>query len=563
MEYNSFYGGRRGASFVIATTFKTVNQMVAAFKQGGAYKTVNYDEYVLITTENLNDKENGRLYRRGMDYNNDMGGAIFEGQIVGPSGPAPHTLMTTIAEVDRITTEDGLVDDKGNTYRRTEGKYAPTINLLPGAKGTVANRTFDDDTDSIQWAAVSVRDANSYESTVHIGFKFPYPVIDFATQSVSTYSNGNYADTTKAERIDNEQHPFFEKWRISIPKGVKGDTLKNFRIITANDSIEDYTGKSDDVTNNRKVLVYDYYHYDSKENGEPKTLFLGDYNMISGISLAADGTITIDYTHDDDKVFTKAIKWVDQITLNTDTGVLTATYNHTTDAQGNPTTYTTTLDWVKDISISNDGTITFDYTDSADKVMNKLIKWVDQITLNGTTGHFKATYNHTTDASGNPTTYETDLRWVNNITLAADGTLTLKYTTGADVILNQKLKWVTNTEIVTGSTEGTGSQKLKVTYNDGTSAEIGNPLNYIMKTAIDNRYHLLIYHADPAKRTALVNKATWDGKNDWEDLGYIGNGTGVGAIAGYETDPGVVAVAETMPPYSAWLIIEPDSAGSI
>ena len=145
-------------------------------------------------------------------------------------------------------------------------------------------------------------------------------------------------------------------------------------MITADNSIEDYTGKSDDVTNSRKVLVYDYYHYDSKENGEPKTLFLGDYNMISGVSLAADGTITIDYTHDDDTVFTKAIKWVDQITLNTDTGVLTATYNHTTDAQGNPTTYTTTLDWVKDISVSNDGTITFDYTDSADKVMNKLIK---------------------------------------------------------------------------------------------------------------------------------------------------------------------------------------------
>ena len=497
MEYNSFYGGRRGASFVIATTFKSINQMVTAFKQGGAYKTVNYDEYVLITPDNLNDKDNGKLFRRGMDYNNDMGGAIFEGQIVGPSGPAPHTLMTTIAEVDRITTEDGLVDDKGNTYRRTEGKYAPTVNLLPGAKGTVANRTFDDDTDSIQWAAVSVRDANSHESTVHIGFKFPYPVIDFATQSVSTYNSGNYADTTKAERIDNEQHPFFEKWKISIPKGVKGDTLKNFRMITANNSIQDYTGKSDDVTNNRKVLVYDYYHYDSKESGEPVTLFLGDYNMISGVDLADDGTVTIDYTHDDNTVF------------------------------------------------------------------NKAIKWVDQITLNGTTGVFTATYNHTTDAEGNPTTYTTNLRWVNNLVLAADGTLTLKYTTGNDVILNQKIKWVTNTEIVTGETEGTGSQKLKVTYNDGTSAEIGNPLNYIMKTAIDNRYHLLVYHADPAKRTALVNKATWDGKNDWEDLGYIGNGTGVGAIAGYEDDTGVAAVAATMPPYSAWLIVEHDSNESI
>ena len=103
MEYNSFYGGRRGASFVIVKRFSTIKEMVAAFQQGGGYKTVNYDEYVLIDTTNKNDKDNGKIYRRGYDYNNSMGGAIFEGQIVGPSGPAPHTIMTTIDEVDKIT----------------------------------------------------------------------------------------------------------------------------------------------------------------------------------------------------------------------------------------------------------------------------------------------------------------------------------------------------------------------------------------------------------------------------------------------------------------------------
>ena len=132
------------------------------------------------------------------------------------------------------------------------------------------------------------------------------------------------------------------------------------------------------------------------------------------------------------------------------------------------------------------------------------------------------------------------------------------------MILNQKIKWVTGTEIVIGTTEGTGSQKLKITYNDGTSEEIGNPLNYIMATAIDNRYHLLVYYADPAKRSAFSPKATYDGKNDWADLGYIGNGTGVGAIAGKENDSGVASVAENMPPYSAWLIVEDDGEpGSI
>lgn len=426
MEYNSFYGGRRGASFVIVKRYSTIKEMVDAFQQGGAYKTVNYDEYVLIDTVNKNDKDNGKIYRRGYDYNNAVGGAIFEGQIVGPSGPAPHTIMTTIDDVNKITTIDGLVDEEGNTYRRTTGKYAPATNLVPGAKGTVGNRVFDDSTDSIQWAAVSVRDANSYESTVHIGFKIPYPIIDFSTESVSTYKDGNYADTSAATRVDDGKHPFFEKWKISIPKGVKGDALKNFRVMTANKTIESYTGQEDDITNNRQVLVYDYYIYDKKEAGTYKTYYVGDYNRINEITVSETGLITITYTHDDKNTYQLRIP----------------------------------------ISVS----------------------------------------------------------------------------------------------INTGTIEGAGTQKIVITYANGDTEEIGNPLNYIIRTAIDNRYHLLIYHSDPAKRAALTNKATYDDLTDWEDLGYIGYGN-VGAVAGKELDTGVTAVANTLPPYSAWLIVESSDSG--
>ena len=134
MEYNSFYGGRRGASFVIVKNYKVIspddnriddmikvdleldesstitgaqreewlldNCMIYCFKQGGGYKTVNYDEYVLIDTTNKNDKDNGKIYRRGYEYNNDMGGAVYIGQIVGPAGMAPHVEMTTIEKVN-------------------------------------------------------------------------------------------------------------------------------------------------------------------------------------------------------------------------------------------------------------------------------------------------------------------------------------------------------------------------------------------------------------------------------------------------------------------------------
>ena len=359
MEYNSFYGGRRGASFVIAKRYSTIAEMVAAFSQGGDYKTVNYDEYVLIDTENKNNPDNGKIYRRGYEYNNSMGGAIYEGQIVGPAGLAPHTEMHTIDEVEQIQEREDF------TYRRGSGEYGPVDgNIVPG-KYIEAGSGVIKYNDKITWAYCSVRDMNSHESTAHIGFKFPYTVIDYTTTSVSTYRNGNYADTSAAIRTDDGAHPFYEKWNISVPKGIKGNSIENIELAEATNDIENYSEKADDIANHRKVLTYEERNYDNKEIGE----------------------------------------------------------------------------------------------------------------------------------------------------------ITKKY--------------------------------------------IGK-INEVQETVIDSRYHLLVYYSDPAVRAALINKATYDNRNDWADLGYIGNGTGVGAIAGEENDSGVASVAATMPPYSAWLIVEDDGEpGSI
>jgi len=92
----SFYGGRPGNSFVIVTTFRSVDEMITQFKQGPNYTAVHYDEYVMINTINKNNPDNGKLYRRGYNFTNDMGGAEYIGTIVGPSGNAPLLKMTTI-----------------------------------------------------------------------------------------------------------------------------------------------------------------------------------------------------------------------------------------------------------------------------------------------------------------------------------------------------------------------------------------------------------------------------------------------------------------------------------
>jgi len=412
MEYNSFYGGRRGASFIITKSYPSIAEMVSAFSQGGDYKVVDYDNYVIIDTENKNDPDNGKLYRRGYDYNNSMGGAIYEGQIVGPAGLAPHTELDTVSNVEQIATREGY------EYRRGTGTYKPDDNSIVPGKYVESGSGVIRYNDVITWAYCSVRDVNSYESTAHIGFTFPYTVIDFTVSSGDSYA------VASVSRTDDESHPFYEKWNIVVPKGIKGDTFKNFRVMTADSTIESYTGQEDDIINYRQVLVYDMYNYDESAAGTYKTYYVGDYNKISNITVSAEGLVTITYTHDD-----------------------TNTYQ---------------------------------------------MKIPISVTIN------------------------------------------------------------------TGSTEGSGNQKVHIAYSDGTSTDIGNPLNYIMATAIDSRYHLLVYYADPAKRSALVNPATYDGKNDWADLGYIGNGTGVGAIAGEESDADVSAIAATMPPYSAWLIVEND-----
>ena len=777
MEYNSFYGGRRGASFVIVKKYRCIKTpaednlgfnkiiridlglaedaeitaknrndwlaehcMTYCFSQGGNYKTVNYDEYVIIDTYNNNDIDNGKIYRRGYEYNNEMGGAVYIGQIVGPAGMAPHTELEEYDKIKNMVTEDGLVipndgttvtDGNLNQYRKTQATLdTATKDLLPG-------HYYDEDGndnfhDTIEYIACSIRDFDSHESTVHIGFKIPYHVSRYTAESVSPYyhrtddkkyqqgevgkgkpwegwsetgDTTNFKNAELIQRTDDETHPFFSQWHFSIPKGVHGNDLKEFRVTTVAAELEkhpnwlqQYEGIDDDkvtepIKKERKILVYDYYNYDRDVGGDPVTLFLGDYNQISNFTIDDYGTVTIDYSHDDEDIYPNLFKWIKEIRLNKETGLFEIEYNYDKTRDGEElakedTKFTMSLTWVKDMTIDKYGTIHFIYTDQEDTIYKNFMKWINDIsldvetglftinynydktrdgeelagvdtqyqtylrfvkniridedgtihfdythgeeqtferyiktiksiTLDGETGHFTIIYNQETDKDGNPTKYDTDLRWVNNIQLSENGTITLKYTTGNDVVLDKKIKWIKQTELAndgtltityndnttdvfnkaikwidnisltdegiftivynnglpnftktlkwptsikinTGDTEGEGNQKLNIIYNDGTSEEIGNPINYIMKTAINDEYHLLALYSDPERRAAGPN-VSYNGRDDWTDLGYIGNGGQVGCVAGKASNEAVVAIANSMPPYSTWIIVEEDS----
>ena len=152
----SFYGGRPGNAFVIVTTFRSVSDMIDAFSQGPNYTDVHYDEYVMINTVNRDNPDNGKIYRRGYNFNEikdgvATGGAQFIGTIVGPSGSAPTLYMTDISTVNDKQAQDGY------ELIRTSGSYSVNnSNLIPGR--SVSNNNTITYNDEIQWACCSVRD---------------------------------------------------------------------------------------------------------------------------------------------------------------------------------------------------------------------------------------------------------------------------------------------------------------------------------------------------------------------------------------------------------------------
>ena len=715
MEYASFYGGRRGSSFIIVKSYLDIPSMVNDFSQGGAFTGVNYDEYVIINTVNKNHPDNGKVFRRGYDYNSTRtieayhayrangteiingtpaeyreavydyddsflaGGAIYVGTIVGPAGRGPHLEFTTYAIAQAKQASQGFED------RKTYGEYNLQNSLLPGKYEEGTSVLYND---AIKWYCTSIRDDYNEDTQVYIGVKIPYPVIDYTTTVVTPYDTetGVYTDKTAATRTDDGTHPFYERWNLSIPHGIKGDAIKNFRIITPQEgqeildvtTNEQYSGFQDDVDNNRQILVYDYYNYDNVQNPEVITYYMGDYNQITDFTIASDGTVTMAFTHQDTVTYTELIKWITNITVNEDDqgnsypGRFIVTYN-------NGTSQTYDLDWVKDIRFGTDqqnhydGTVYIDYTVSNTTEYPKLIKWIDDISIATQTiepyepqeegqqpiqgvvqGTFVINYNDGTDlieylkwvnnitlsSRGELTLHYSGngqdklissagnnnfIRWINDVDLANDGTLTITYNTGTEtttfdeqmqvdvttwtpdtevfssaikwvtgvtfadngnVVVNYntgspdvyenevkwiqnislntttgvftiqynqdipdytaRLKWPTNVSISTQSVqeeiEGSGTQKVKVSYTTGQSEEIGEPLNYIMKTMITNSdKHLIVLYSDPQRRALFkANGSAYNfggspdpykdptfGYSGWLDLGSIYSDSGI------------------------------------
>jgi len=589
MSLDSFYGGHAGLSFILQDSFASVADAIAACKRGTEYTQTWYGEYLIIDTENINDLDNGKIYRRGLNYTNSMGGLEYVAQIVGPSSGTPFFNINTLDEVQRIADLD-YADDTVLRYpieykedaeghvigyvMNDEKEGDPAVfpistardtSLVPGKTDT---GSFNDEI-LMTWINVRTNDKDK-DSYFYAGVQIPYLVSEYTSHMVSPYdSSGNLNENPMtATRTDDKSHPFFMSWDFGLPKGIKGDTLRNLRVITptVGDTIYDpanitingqtgevtlgaagYTGQQDDITNGRKILVYDLYWYDQELVPDPVMVYLGDFNKIDNITIADDGTVTIDYSHDNNTVFSRRIKWINSVTLSPDTGVFQVIYNN-----GDPA-FTTTLDWIKEIVLDDDGTIHYIHTaNNRDESYANKIKWVTSVDLNTANGVFTMNFNY-----GEPLTRVLD--YVDDVDIdETDGTITIHKVNSGNQELDAKLKLITSASaaangIVTFYTN-TGEQfnvvktengeqdfqikmidnvrlqtrladdkHIQIKYNTANEyANIGDPINYVQDMVVrDSDFHLLVLFNDPEHR--VTDDDLDDNNKDAEGHTWVNN----------------------------------------
>lgn len=320
----------------------SITGMVDQFKKGGVYTKVNYGQYVIIDTIKnlglLSNNENGLLFRRGFNYSgngitkpdvndskywivelqdsiqvsrtfnqavwmNDWsqwvedvgGGAIYEGQIVGPKGDVGQLEGVTWNQLSQIAQMD-------------------SIDLQFGEDDSVIIDPPDESSDGIidyiKFGWAQVKDSKGNISGHKISFKFYKPEVIIAAEQVSPYGTQylsfvdnkvNPSETTKwkytfpntqrssdepsdkqsytentsliKESNGSQPHPFYYNYQIAVPHGKKGDSVSKIFI------------EENQTDNNYLYLFYKIKNYDTVEEGqELEKIEISKYNIIDNIT---------------------------------------------------------------------------------------------------------------------------------------------------------------------------------------------------------------------------------------------------------------------------------------
>lgn len=179
---NSFYGGKPGASFIIVKSFDSYQSMVTAFENGDSYTEVQYDEYVIISGYNkkgeaIDTQNKNSIYRRGYDYNDGKGGAIFIANIGGPAGGLPNLFFLDYGN-EKL---NGPGYDEKDPYADNFGEGSFTADIITPEMtkdGTVINNT-------LSYKILNKHNENGSAET-YIGLQIPEPVVEIIWEPIDT-----------------------------------------------------------------------------------------------------------------------------------------------------------------------------------------------------------------------------------------------------------------------------------------------------------------------------------------------------------------------------------------
>lgn len=366
----SFYGGRPGASFIIAKTFPSVVDMVQAFGGGSGYNEVYYDEYVMIQS-NVTDNDNGKIYRRGYDLNNGLNGAEFIGSICGPAGPASYLELYPYSAIKPKNSADastnpvyGLIEEQCD--KLLTGTY-PDINafeLIPGKETENGTDIYNNNIIYKYYYFTDATDNNTIK--IRMGFKIPYPVFDF---SVTPVNSDSPLEINKVNTNDNNK--FYHNWNIKIPIARKGDSIRNLRIITvntaadnANVNYEFYAPGSINQQNDKKladvdthntILVCDIVKYNSSNEEEAIiTYYISDFNIIKNINITPQGYLVFTLPNGEQITSeTSILPSIDSMNLN-EYGQFSINWNNTDGTSGESVS-NNEIQWINDIEYTDEG----------------------------------------------------------------------------------------------------------------------------------------------------------------------------------------------------------------
>lgn len=467
--------------------------MVTYFKRGGdttGLDGVNYGEYVLIDTSDKNDPDNGKIFRRGLDFTNDLGGAEYRGQIVGPRGGNAELSMGDFVEMT----------DPSYPYSVSTSDSA--INIVPGKyqeeeSGVLVNKFHDQITSA--WCYVS--DELGEISKYLISFQMPHTSFDFTAESISPYNLPADLITRDIASIGN--HNFYEKWDLKVPHGIKGNSARNFKIyytkipVGSNlyGSAEDARDEVNVITQASEELNIDYKNVQYLE-------WLNDYSCVK---------VEEQNYYANKKDAYKTEIWYKEVSYDT-----SAEGEEAWQGAGD-------FNNIEKVELSNEGIFTIDYSNEGSQQIRDDITWIKKVEFDTSDGKLKVKFNN--------------------------DKLSVEYGSDWDPIYHGYVVPLNSIEDIYID----NNQYLTIKYYGQTAETVGAPLNYVMHTIVsDEKYetdpsvthvdsnHLLVYYAAPDFRGTITYPTLEDPtviKYGWKDIGFVkGDTKSIGVIGSFPSE---------------------------